>query len=96
MDVLCAYIRVYLSGLAALVAEQLMDVTVTCMKRWELLASYLSADTNADAGLNACFIHLNPNILYTICALVFYFSVILIFQFATSFLSAVRWDRHTL
>jgi hypothetical protein len=27
-------------------------LTVACMKRWGLRASYLSTDTNADAGQN--------------------------------------------
>ena len=37
------------------------------MKRWGLRASFLSSDTKADAKQNACFNHLNPNDLYTMC-----------------------------
>jgi hypothetical protein len=41
-----------------------LALTEACMKRWGLRASFLLADTNADAGQNACFNHLNPNVLY--------------------------------
>ena len=34
-------------------ASELCHLTVACMKRWGLRASYVSADTNADAGQNA-------------------------------------------
>ena len=36
------------------------------MKRWGVRASFLSTDTNADAGQNTWFNHLTLNVLYTI------------------------------
>ncbi|MFP4026115.1 MAG: hypothetical protein ACLFVR_16460, partial [Thiohalospira sp.] len=53
--------------------------TDTCMKRWGLRASSLSADTKADAGQNATRKHLNPNVLYMM--LVAVFILILFFVF---------------
>jgi len=45
-----------------------LPITVTCMKRWGLRASSLSADTKAGAGQHASINHLNHNVLYMICA----------------------------
>jgi hypothetical protein len=47
------------------------------MKRWGLRASFLSADTNANAGQNALLNHLDPNALYTMLCLGVYFSLYL-------------------
>jgi hypothetical protein len=41
-----------------------LHTTDTCMKRWGLRASSLSADTKADAGQRTSSNHLNPNVLY--------------------------------
>lgn len=38
------------------------------MKRWGLRASSLSAVAKADAGQNTSYNHLNPNVLYMMCA----------------------------
>ncbi len=38
------------------------------MKRWGLRATSLSAVVKADAGQNALYNHLNPNVLYMMCA----------------------------
>ena len=40
--------------------------------------------------------HLNPNVLYRVLAVRCLFFLSFFFQFAASFRSAVRWDRHTL
>ena len=45
----------------------------TCMKRWGLRASSLSAGTKADAGQNASYNHLTPNVLYIMLAAGHYF-----------------------
>ena len=47
-------------------------ITVTCMKRWGLRASSLSAATNADAGHDVLHNHLNTNVLYMMLWHVFY------------------------
>gem|GEM_PF-6965552 len=48
------------------------------MKRWGLRASFLSADTKADAGQNASSNHLNPNVLYMmLCAVVIFCHIFL-------------------
>jgi len=45
-----------------------LHITVTCMKRWGLRASSLSAVTKADSGQNTSNNHLNPNVLYKMLA----------------------------
>jgi len=46
------------------------------MKRWGLRASYLSADTKANAGQKHSNNRLNPNVLYMmLCALIIHFSI---------------------
>ena len=66
------------------------------MKRWGLRASSLSADAKADAGQNTSINHLNPNVLYMMLPPGVHCFISFFFQFATSFLSPVRSDRHTL
>ena len=51
----------------------LCRLTVTCMKRWGLRASSLSAVAKADAGQNTLNNHLPPNVLYMMLAVVFEF-----------------------
>jgi hypothetical protein len=41
-----------------------LATTDTCIKRWGLRASSLSAVTNADAGQKTSNNHLTPNVLY--------------------------------
>ncbi|MBP7214556.1 MAG: hypothetical protein KBA52_02840, partial [Candidatus Kapabacteria bacterium] len=41
-------------------------ITVTCMKRWGVRASFLSPDTNADAGQTLCITTYTP-MFYTRC-----------------------------
>ena len=41
-----------------------LATTVTCMKRWGLRASSLSAVAKADAGQKHSRNHLTPNVLY--------------------------------
>ncbi len=48
-------------------------VTVTCMKRWGLRASSLSAVTKADAGQKPWHNHLTPNVLYMMLAVVIHY-----------------------
>lgn len=55
--------------------------TVTCMKRWGLRASTLSAVTKADAGQNASNNYLTPNVLYMmLCVRAFFKSEINVFE----------------
>jgi hypothetical protein len=61
-------------------------LTVTCMKRWGLRASSLSAVTKADAGQNVSDNHLNPNVLYMMLAVRFYFNLYLCRQFVIDFI----------
>jgi hypothetical protein len=52
-------------------------LTDTCIKRWGLRASSLSAVAKADAGQNTSCNHLNPNVLYMmLCADIFSFQVV--------------------
>ena len=71
-------------------------VTVECSSSKGLRASSLSTYTKLNARQNAKIPSETLITATLCCALVFCFSVIFIFQFATSFLSAVRSDRHTL
>ena len=65
------------------------------MKRWGLRASFLSADTKADAGQKPLHNHLNPNVLYRLLGTGdFCLFISLSINFAA--LSPVRSDRHTL
>ena len=47
-------------------------ITDTCIKRWGLRASSLSAVTKANAGQNTSCNHLNPNVLYMMLPAVIY------------------------
>jgi|GEM_PF-6345009 len=70
--------------------------SVECSSSKGLRASSLSTYTKLNARQNAKIPSETLITATLCCALVFCFSVIFIFQFATSFLSAVRSDRHTL
>jgi len=48
-----------------------LQLTVTCVKRWGLRTSSLSAVEKADAGQNTSINHLNPNVLHMMLCAVF-------------------------
>jgi hypothetical protein len=63
--------------------------TDTCIKRWGLRASSLSAVAKVDAGQKTSNYHLNPNVLYMmLCTDNFYFHVVKIIIFL-QFLSSL-------
>jgi hypothetical protein len=51
--------------------KDLRKITDTCIKRWGLRASSLSAVTKADAEQKHSCYHLNPNVLYMMLGTVF-------------------------
>jgi hypothetical protein len=61
-----------------------LQLTDTCIKRWGLRASSLSAVAKADAGQNTLCNHLTPNALYMMLCLVFVLNhlIIKLFQYS--------------
>jgi hypothetical protein len=69
-----SYTRKILNIYYVIWCEFLDTLTVECMKRWGLRASFLSVNIKVEAMQVVMLIYLNPNVLYTIlwvCA--FYF-----------------------
>lgn len=92
----CVRKQKFLHFIAVVSGFVALCLTVECSSSKGLRASSLSTYTKLNARQNAKIPSETLITATLCCALVFCFSVIFIFQFATSFLSAVRLDRHTL